>query len=372
MTKPLNYTNMLLKIKKSLPNESPVNIGIYHNKPFSDYLNILLNNFKINNNFYCKETDSCISYSKEIEYYLSALITSIDISEKHKKNYVKLDNDILKNKFFIYQKKAFLLSGFGLLLHSTNSYNLNINDIISDGDDKFVDGDDEFVDDDDEFVDDDESDDKYADQKYVFNPYFLNIRLKCDESLRPLCNAILKNIDKYPFKPQLPNYYKTEEYQKKRHPNKQSKGANTEYVKNPLSEYPITDDANERLHYTTMELARANSKLLSALTPDLLDAILTSGNVTAVEYFKFMIDPTYQNPNLEDPNNARKFYFLTYKHFFKSIPLENNELKLFHYFTVESILKGTILFSFCNFFVIIPGIDSSKISEVWIVKTVRK
>lgn len=102
MAKPLNYTNMLLKIKKSLPNESPVNIGLYHNKPFSDYLNILLNNFKVNNNFYCKETDSYISYSKEIEYYLSALITSIDISEKPEKNYVTLDNDILKNKFFIY------------------------------------------------------------------------------------------------------------------------------------------------------------------------------------------------------------------------------------------------------------------------------
>ncbi len=117
---------------------------------------------------------------------------------------------------------------------------------------------------------------------------------------------------------------------------------------NPISEYPIDSDTN--LRYVTVENAITHSCILNCLYPELLNAILSLGGPFAVEFFAFQENVTFHNPNLENPKRCSKFYTSTYQYFFKECSNYDKDQKLFQYFSIESILKGTTLFSFCRYF----------------------
>lgn len=89
--------------------------------------------------------------------------------------------------------------------------------------------------------------------------------------------------------------------------------------------------------------------IIQIFSPEALDLILTIGGPYANEYFLHQKDITYNNKNIERINRSRKFFLNSYKDFFQ-LEEEKMQMKLFDCFILETVLNGSFLFGFCNFF----------------------
>lgn len=326
MTKNLNYMDILLQIKKGIASKNEdFSLSILSYKNFEDFLTEQLSKLNIRNDV-CFNNEH-VTYAEEIKNFLLALIASINIAEANNKTSITISNEGLKDKYSSFHKIAFISSEFGeLFLKSQNKLDDERN-----GDE----------------LDDDELD---FDKKYLHTNKARNLPINCAEILSPLCNAILCNMKRYPYIVPSCYYYETDIYQRLRHPKTTKKRCPKE---NFFSEYPtiIKEDTTKEYYYTTMRYVYEEERHVGILMPEILDALLTIGGIDSVEEIEFIFDPTYHNPNLANPDISRRFYSSTYKQFFKNIcDNDDEQIKLFHYFTIENILQGTTLFSFCKTF----------------------
>ena len=123
----IDYIEILLKIKKENQCSSfHKNYNLSSSNSFEENLTELLKQFAISTELYCGKPSKYISFSKEMENYLSALISSIDMAEKNSSSYITIDNNPFKDKFSSLHKHAFLNSECNVLVHSLNNNCINI------------------------------------------------------------------------------------------------------------------------------------------------------------------------------------------------------------------------------------------------------
>lgn len=319
------YIKRLLDINENIQKKINIKENRISTSSFEDNLYMLLCKFDLKNDFRCKNDKLNISYLKYIENFITALILSIRIAKSYEnQSIITINDSLFKNRLAGPRKMAFVFSKFNLLL-------------LNNPDKYDIDDTDDF----DEIT--------INTKKYPLSIKKLkHMPIKCNKLLKPLCDAVICNILNYPYAFPFSHYFTTDEYKQTQLLEKQYKKDSSETKINPISEYPIDSDTNCR--YVTNEYATDHSIILKVLSPKIRDIILSTGGPLPAEFFAFQEDITFHNPNLENPKRGSKFYSSTYKLFFEECADYDKDLKLFQYFSIESILKGTTLFSFCRYF----------------------
>lgn len=173
-----------------------------------------------------------------------------------------------------------------------------------------------------------------------------NVHFKCIKSLKPLGCSIQKYILKCPhtWTLYLPtNVNKRNGDIDKRYKYKKDFGFE-EYKKNQDEYYVTYDEAVD------LSLEKRFSPPL-AFKKRYIKALLTLGGPFILEWIQHQ-DIRYKNKNIDEIKNAQFFFIKVYNETYKRLLEENDDLLscVFNLFALETILNGSFLFCFCNFF----------------------
>lgn len=118
-----------------------------------------------------------------------------------------------------------------------------------------------------------------------------------------------------------------------------------------------TDIPTENDFFTWAEAKdkiQKNPSILSILKPEYIDALLKIGGVSAINHFRYLCDPSHNNPNLNNYQSIRSFYTKVYAFIEKShLDYELNDSDntiIFELFILEYLLNGTFLFHYADAF----------------------
>ena len=99
---------------------------------------------------------------------------------------------------------------------------------------------------------------------------------------------------------------------------------------------------------------RNNPSFLCTLKPEYIDALLVIGGDSAIDHFRFLCDPSHNNPNFNNYQSIRSFYRKVYA-FIENSHLDyetsdSDKMIIFELFILEYLLNGTFLFHYADAF----------------------